>query len=63
VEDGVTGILVPFGDVEKMTSSILEVHFDALRAKEMGRKGRERVENLFSRARFEKAISAAYEIA
>jgi glycosyltransferase involved in cell wall biosynthesis len=63
VEDGVTGILVPFGDVEKMSSSILAVHFNAVRAKEMGRKGRERVESLFSRARFEKAISAAYEIA
>ena len=63
VEDGVSGILVPFGDVEKMASSLLAVLFDAVNAKKMGRKGRERVEELFSLARFEKAISTAYEIA
>jgi glycosyltransferase involved in cell wall biosynthesis len=63
VKDGVTGILVPFGDVEKMTASILAVYFDAVRAREMGRKGRERVEGLFSLTRFEKTISAVYEIA
>lgn len=62
VEDGVSGILVPFGDVEKMTSSLLAVIFDAVKAKEMGRKGRERVEDLFSLTRFQKAISTAYEI-
>jgi glycosyltransferase involved in cell wall biosynthesis len=62
VEDGVSGILVPFGDVEKMSSSLLAVLFDAVKAKEMGKKGRRRVEDLFSLARFEKAISAAYEI-
>jgi glycosyltransferase involved in cell wall biosynthesis len=62
VEDGVSGILVPFGDVEKMTSSLLAVRFDAGKAKEMGRRGRKRVEDLFSLARFEKAISAAYEL-
>ena len=62
VEDGESGILVPFGDVEKMTSSLLAIIFDTVKAKEMGKKGRERVEELFSSARFEKAISAAYEI-
>ena len=62
VEDGVSGILVPFGDVKKMTSSLLAVLFDTVKAKEMGKKGRERVEDLFSLARFDKAISAAYEM-
>jgi L-malate glycosyltransferase len=63
VEDGVSGILVPFGDVEKMASALLAVRFDAVKAKEMGQKGRRRVEDLFSLAQFEKAINAAYEIA
>ncbi len=62
VEDGLSGILVPFGDVEKMTSSLLAIFFDVVKAREMGKKGRERVEDLFSLARFEKAMRAAYEI-
>ncbi len=61
VDDGKSGILVSFGDVEKMTSSLLELLSDAERAKDMGKRGKERIEQLFSFSRFQQAISRAYE--
>lgn len=62
VEDGVSGILVPFNDVEKMTSSLLSLLFDTVKAKEMGTRGRKRVEDLFSIDRFNKVIHTVYEM-
>jgi len=47
VEEGVTGNLVPAGDVDALARAIV-VHVDPSRAKGAGRAGRERVERLFS---------------
>jgi glycosyltransferase involved in cell wall biosynthesis len=43
VEDGVHGLLVPPGDVERFSACLLELLHDPLRAKEMGLAARQRV--------------------
>ena len=43
VQHGVTGLLTPFGDVEKLSSSLEFLLSDSQRAREMGARGRERV--------------------
>jgi glycosyltransferase involved in cell wall biosynthesis len=48
VEDGITGILVPMGDARTMAEAICEVLADPARAREMGTRGRQRVENHFT---------------
>jgi glycosyltransferase involved in cell wall biosynthesis len=48
VEDGSTGILVPMGDVQAMADAICEILADPVRAREMGIRGRQRVENHFT---------------
>jgi glycosyltransferase involved in cell wall biosynthesis len=48
VEDGKTGILVPMGDVQAMADAICELLNDPGWAREMGIRGRERVENHFT---------------
>jgi len=47
IEDGVTGYLVPHGDVAHLTTSIEALLLNPALAQEMGRKGRERVERDF----------------
>lgn len=48
VEDGVNGFLVPFGDVNGLAGKILYLMEHPDVAKEMGKKGREKVEREFS---------------
>ncbi len=48
VVDGETGFLVPFGDVKALTEKILFLHEHPDVCKEMGEKGRERIEKEFS---------------
>lgn len=48
VEDGVTGTLVPMGDVPAMASAILGLIENPESAKQMGMAGRERVEKFFT---------------
>ena len=48
VEDGSTGILVPMGDVQAMADAICEILADPVRAREMGIRGHQRVENHFT---------------
>lgn len=43
LEDGVTGLLTPVGDAEKLTEAVLSLLSDPGRMKLMGRMGRERV--------------------
>jgi phosphatidyl-myo-inositol dimannoside synthase len=52
IEDGVTGWLVPHGDVERLASAIESILADPARGAEMGAKGRDRTERLFSFEQF-----------
>ncbi len=48
VEDGITGMLVPPGDSERLAEAILDLAQDEKKRKRMGTAARERVEKLFS---------------
>ncbi|MBN1346446.1 MAG: glycosyltransferase family 4 protein [Phycisphaerae bacterium] len=52
VQDGVTGLLVPYGDVRGMAHAIEALLSDPHRRREMGRRGRRRTRRLFSREVF-----------
>ncbi len=60
VDDGNSGLLVPFGDVGKLSSAILALLSNPERANNMGKNGKLRIERLFSVAIFHDAIMAAY---
>jgi glycosyltransferase involved in cell wall biosynthesis len=60
VDDGNSGLLVPFGDVEKMSSALLALLSNPERARSMGKNGKLRIEKLFSVAIFHNAIVDAY---
>ena len=60
VDDGNSGMLVPFGNVEKMVSALRVLLSNPEKASSMGKSGKLRVEQLFSLARFRNAIMAAY---
>lgn len=49
VEHGVTGYLCEVGDIESMAARAIDVLTDAEKAREMGRRGRERALRLFNR--------------
>ena len=53
VEDGVTGLLVPHGDVERLAQAFESIFNNPAGAGEMGARGRERIENTFSFAQFQ----------
>ena len=48
VEDGLTGILVPMGEAQPMADAICEILADPEKAKQMGTRGRGRVEKHFT---------------
>jgi len=48
VEEGVNGFLVPFGDIKELADKIIYLMEHPELAKEMGKKGREKVEREFS---------------
>lgn len=52
IEDGVSGLLVPVGDVDKMAQAILRLSADASLRQAMGIKGRHIVRQRFSEANF-----------
>lgn len=60
IDNGNSGLLVPYGDVEKMSSALLSMLSNPERASRMGKNGQLRIEKLFSVAIFHKAIVAAY---
>ena len=60
IDDGKSGMLVPFGDTVKMSSAILALLSDHERANRMGKNGKLRIEQLFSVNIFHNAIVAAY---
>lgn len=60
LQGGVTGILVRPGSIQDLTSSILTLLSDSGTGEQMGRKGKERVRELFSYRRFVETILSAY---
>jgi glycosyltransferase involved in cell wall biosynthesis len=61
VVDGVTGLLVPPRDANALANAILELIRDQSRAREMGERGRLRVEEHFTADRMVKRYEQAYE--
>jgi phosphatidylinositol alpha-1,6-mannosyltransferase len=53
VEDGVTGLLVPHGDVERLAQALESLLNNPSRARDMGARGRDRIEKTFSFAQFQ----------
>lgn len=60
IQDGITGYLVPANDSNKLAEALINLLTDPEKAKGMGRKGFERVNELFSIERFSKSWLAAY---
>jgi glycosyltransferase involved in cell wall biosynthesis len=60
VEDGNTGILVPMGDPQAMADAVCQLLGDPVRAGEMGRKGRQRVEKHFTVELTARNVEAVY---
>jgi phosphatidylinositol alpha-1,6-mannosyltransferase len=57
VEDGVTGLLVPHGDVGRLAQALESLFNDPGRAREMGARGRDRIEKTFSFAQFQSHLT------
>ena len=60
IDDGVSGLLVPFGESEQMAGRICSILSNPSRAHEMGESGNLRVKQLFSRSRFRNDTLDAY---
>jgi glycosyltransferase involved in cell wall biosynthesis len=56
VVDGVSGLLVPHGNVERLAQSLEFLFRDSVRSAEMGARGKARVEKDFSFAQFQKQL-------
>jgi glycosyltransferase involved in cell wall biosynthesis len=61
VEEGRTGLLVPPNDPEAMAKALTRLFCDPKEAAEMGRRGRERFEKIFSLERFAVETENVYE--
>lgn len=57
IEDGVTGWLVPHGDIERLSSALEWLLADPARAGEMGGRGKDRVNAAFSFQQFHSSLS------
>jgi glycosyltransferase involved in cell wall biosynthesis len=53
VEDGVTGLLVPHGDIDSLSQALESLLTDQALAREMGTRGRERVQATYTFAQFD----------
>jgi glycosyltransferase involved in cell wall biosynthesis len=53
VEDGVTGLLVPHGDAERLAQALESLFNNPARARDMGARGRNRLAKEFSFAQFQ----------
>jgi glycosyltransferase involved in cell wall biosynthesis len=61
IVDGVTGMLVPHGDIAVLSSALKSLLDDPRRANEMGREGRRRVETLYTFERFQTGLTQVLE--
>ncbi len=61
IEDGVSGILVPAGDSDRLAASLLDLVQDEDKRKRMGTAGRQRAEQLFSIEKNVSRIEKIYE--
>ncbi|MFH1742624.1 MAG: N-acetyl-alpha-D-glucosaminyl L-malate synthase BshA [bacterium] len=61
VEDGVSGKLVPLGNVQSMAQAAIEILQDPARAREMGRAGRQRVIERFEQNKIVKQYEDLYQ--
>ena len=57
IEDGVSGILVPHGDVAILSKALLSLLSDPARASEMGARGRERVHTEYTFEHFQSGLT------
>ena len=57
IEEGVTGWLVPHGDVERLSGAIESLLADPAKSAEMGAQGRARVQRLFSFQQFQARLA------
>jgi mannosyltransferase len=60
VDEGVTGHVVPTDDVPALVAALRRVMQDPVRAADMGRLGRQRVEQQFSVEREAEGVAAVY---
>ena len=63
VADGVTGTLVPEGDVEQLAAAIDSLLDDPDRARDMGLRGAQRVVSQFDIRELTKGLESAYDTA
>ena len=61
IEDGVTGMLVPHGDAALLSSALESLLADPARAREMGARGRESVQTIFTFERFQSRLTQVLE--
>jgi phosphatidylinositol alpha-1,6-mannosyltransferase len=61
VEDGVTGLLVPHGDPDRLAQALESLLNNPSRAKEMGARGKDRLAKLFSFAQFQLHLTQILE--
>ena len=61
VEDGVTGLLVPHGDLARLACAIESLLADPVAAREMGARGRQRVQAMYTFERFRSRLTPILE--
>jgi glycosyltransferase involved in cell wall biosynthesis len=61
IEDGVTGLLVPHGDIARLARALESLLVDPARAIEMGARGRERVQTTYTFAQFQSRLIQVME--
>jgi glycosyltransferase involved in cell wall biosynthesis len=61
IVDGVTGLLVPHGDIAILSNALKSLLDDPLRANEMGVEGRRRVQTLYTFERFQAGLTQLLE--
>jgi glycosyltransferase involved in cell wall biosynthesis len=57
IEDGVSGFLVPHGNVEKLSNALVSLLIDPALAHEMGERGRQRVQDNYTFERFQAGLN------
>lgn len=61
IEDGVTGLLTPVGDADKLAAAVLSLLSDPIKMQLMGRRGRDRVLREFRNERVWEALASLYK--